>query len=106
MPHMNPTTFIEITIIFQPEGDKWTAECRELGTAAFGDTLDEAREAIEDLIQLHLNTLEELGESKRFLRESGVKVHPIAPKHVSTVEVRDIPFGALVQTEVRELVCQ
>lgn len=106
MPHLSPTTFIEITIIFQPEGDKWTAECRELGTAAFGDTIDETREAILDLIRLHIETLEELGECDRFLRESGVKVHRIPPKHVSTVALRDIPFGALIQSEVRELVSQ
>jgi len=105
VPHLSPTAFIEITIIFQPEGDKWTAECRELGTAAFGDTFDEAKEAIEDLIRLHLNTLEELGECNRFLSENGVKIHRAAPKRASIVKVRDIPFGALVQPEIRELAC-
>lgn len=106
MSHLNHTAFIEITIIFQPEGDKWTAECRELGTAAFGDTLDEAREAIEDLVQLHLDTLEKLGECNRFLRESGVKVHRVAPKRISKVKIRNLPYGSLVQPEIRELVCQ
>jgi len=65
--------YIILTVIFQEEKDCWTAECRELGTASFGDTFEEARDNITDAIELHLDELEAVGECGRFLKENNIK---------------------------------
>lgn len=104
-----PTSYIILTVLFQKEGERWTAECRELGTATYGDTVEEAKEAIHEAITLHLNTLEDLGECERFLQENGVEIHPIVdhkkPEITSVKSITDIPVGALVQPAIHEIVC-
>ena len=74
--------YIVLTLIFKREEDAWTAECKELGTAAFGDTLEEARESIKEAVGLHLNTLEDVGERKRFFEEQGIEIFAERPKHM------------------------
>ncbi len=100
-----PKGYIELTILFRPEAGKWTAECLELGTAAYGDSLDEAVEAIEGAMELHLNTLEDVGERERFLKERNIKIHRIAPKPTTNVKVKNIPYGAFIHPEIREIAC-
>jgi len=70
-------------MFFQEEGDsRWLAECRELGTASYGDTPEEARERIVEAIELHLNALERYGERERFFAERGIKMlsHEVSRK--------------------------
>lgn len=68
--------YIELTYrIVQEESDLFTAECMELGTAAFGDTFIEAYTAIGAMVELHLNALEDAGECRAFLREHGIPLH-------------------------------
>lgn len=62
-----------LTAIFKREEDVRTAGCKELGTATFGNTLEEARDSLNEAIELHLNTLEDVGERKRFLKERGIE---------------------------------
>lgn len=104
-----PTSYIILTVLFQKEGERWTAECRELGTATYGATVEEAKEAINEAITLHLDTLEDLGECERFLHKNGVEIHPIIhhkkPEITSVESITDIPVGALVQTEIHEIAC-
>ncbi len=76
--------YVVVTVVFDKEGDRVTAECAELGTASFGADFDEAYEAISEAISLHLNTLEDNGELQRFLDENGVKVR-IQQPHWSPV---------------------
>jgi predicted RNase H-like HicB family nuclease len=72
---MDRREYVVLTIVFyREEGDsRWLAECRKLGTASYGDTLEEARERIIEAVELHLNTLERYGERGRFFRERGIK---------------------------------
>ena len=81
---MQTTHYIVLTGIFIEEDDgRWTATCKELGTATFGHSLKEAQENIAEMIELHLNTLEEVGERKRFFKENGIVIktkHP--PKSI------------------------
>jgi len=36
--------YIKLSVIFHKEDDgRWTAECKELGTASFGNTIEEAQ---------------------------------------------------------------
>jgi len=66
--------FIHLTIEFAREGDVVTAECVELGTTQFGDTFDEANEAIIDAVGLHLNELDDAGELGRFCAEHNIDI--------------------------------
>lgn len=87
---MNKTRagFIVLTIIFKFEDDVWTAECKELGTATFGDTIQEAERDIQEAILLHLNTLEQVGERETFFREHGIEIYSTKPQ---TMHI-DLPF--------------
>ena len=67
--------YIEVTVRFFKEGDQWTAQCVELGTATCADTLEEAETAIEDMVHLHLDALGDVGERQKFLKAHGVTLH-------------------------------
>jgi len=75
MPQAAECTFVVLTVRFKQEGGQWTALCVELGTAACADSLDECRDAITELIGLHLNTLEDVGEREAFFKKHGIKTH-------------------------------
>lgn len=75
--------YIILTVKFQKEGDVWTAQCLELGTATDADSLEEAEEAIEEAILLHLEGIEEAGERERFFAEHRIKVHHHKSQKVS-----------------------
>lgn len=66
---MKKNCYIKLTMQFHKEDDQWVGECSELGTSTFGDTLDQVESELTELIELHLNTLEEMGERDKFLRE-------------------------------------
>jgi len=74
--------YVVLTVKFVEEDDVWTAECLELGTAAFGDTFDEAKDAISEMIELHLNSLEETGMLQRFFSEHNIKLHRGDPSRI------------------------
>ena len=93
--------FIVLTIVINKEEDTYTAECLELGTAAFGETEKEARDAVEDLITLQLSTLEEVGERDRFFEEHEIEIFPDAP--TSTQIKNEVPLGVRILPEVREI---
>ncbi|MBN2030669.1 type II toxin-antitoxin system HicB family antitoxin [bacterium] len=72
---MSETQYIIVTVTFKREDDgRWTVRCNELGTSMFGDTFEEADEAIREAIGLHLNALEEVGEREKFFREHNIKL--------------------------------
>ena len=54
--------YVLLTARLQNEDDVWTARCLELGTSTFGDTLEEAEEAISEAIEWHLDVLGKHGE--------------------------------------------
>lgn len=72
--------YIRLTSIFQKEENgTWTAECKELGTATFGDSFEDAEMKLQEAIELHLNTLEEIGERERFFTENKIKIYTVKP---------------------------
>ncbi|MBI4188506.1 MAG: hypothetical protein HY529_04780 [Chloroflexi bacterium] len=77
---MSKGGYIVLTFSFRKEGRRWTAYCEELGTATFGRSLPEADRRLEEAVSLHLNTLEEVGESDRFFREHGIELQHSEPK--------------------------
>ena len=104
-----PAHFVVLTCIFEKDGKWVTAECQELGTAAFGRNLNEAEKRLREAILLHLNTLENIGERARFFKEHKIKmytdypeaVHPTVPTevlsktHVLTVD-REFAFAQTI----------
>lgn len=72
--------YIVLTFEFKKEGNKWTGYCDELGTATFGPSLLEARKRLEEAVSLHLNTLEDVGERERFLKENNIHFYRRKPK--------------------------
>jgi len=71
---MKKAQYIKLTMLFHKEGKQWVGICQELGTSTFGDTLDEVKNELAELIELHLNTLESLNERKRFFKEQGIEI--------------------------------
>ena len=83
--------FILLTMEFRRDGNVWAGECKELGTAADGDSFEEVIEILKELVILHLNTLEDVGECKKFLREHGVKIHSQKPISISRIPSNNDP---------------
>ncbi len=71
--------YILLTLKVAKEDSQWTAECEELGTATYGDTLDGTLSELRELVSLHLSSLEEFGERERFFREHGIAIHETPP---------------------------
>lgn len=95
---MHNKEYIRVTVkIYQEKDGRWTAECIELGTSSFGDTFEEAEESIMDMIELHLNTLAEVGELKNFLKKHKIKIHRAKPP--ATIR---LPYSDVINAFVRE----
>jgi predicted RNase H-like HicB family nuclease len=90
------THFAVLTCTFQKEGKWVTAECQELGTTAFGKNLDEAEKRLREAMLLHLNTLEDAGERRRFFREHNIKLQTTYPEEAHPT----IPTKVLSKAQV------
>ena len=77
---MKSEGYIILTFEFGKEGRRWTAYCRELGTATFGRSLKEAESRLEEAVTLHLSTLEEVGEKERFFEEHSIEFYTVKPE--------------------------
>ena len=80
---MNSEGYVVLTYKFGREGRRWAAHCKELGTATSGRSLPEAERRLEELVGLHLNTLEDVGERERFFREHNIEFHETKPKSIT-----------------------
>jgi hypothetical protein len=76
-----PPKYIVLTLVFSKEGNVWVGVCKELGTAADGETFEEVTEILRDMVILHFNTLEDVGECERFLKEHGIEIYNEEPHH-------------------------
>jgi predicted RNase H-like HicB family nuclease len=72
--------FIILTCEFHIEGKRWVGLCVELGTSAFGRSLKEAEERLNEAVELHIRTLEDVGEMERFLKEHNIAIHSTRPR--------------------------
>jgi hypothetical protein len=83
--------FVVLTYEFHREGRSWVGRCVELGTATDGGSLEKVEEELDELVGLHLNALEAVGERDRFFAEHGIRLYrPDPPKHVE----RTLAIGA------------
>ena len=98
---MSATAYVAMTFEFQREGDQWLGQCLELGTATFGDSVDEVADELADLVQLHLNSLEEVGERERFFAMHAI---PVFLDHAPQEVTRPLRINAgSVFTQVRPI---
>lgn len=67
--------FVILTLAFRQDGRRWTGECLELGTATYARTLKQAQDELAELVTLHLNSLEDVGECERFFKEQGIRFY-------------------------------
>jgi len=79
--------YVVLTCKFYKEGTRWVGVCDELGTSAFGLTIEDAKIKLSDLVILNLNTLDEVGERDRFFAENGIKLHTVKPRSLVDMKV-------------------
>jgi hypothetical protein len=90
--------FAVLTLEFHKEGRLWVGECRELGTATDGRSLDGVEQELVRLVMLHVDGLEELGERERVFKERGIRVYSDHPTEVERkVSVSNGGRGTFVQ---------
>ena len=65
---------VVLTSVVEREGDMFVSTCIELGTSSCGDTIQEAFENLEEAIAVHLDALEEVGETERVFEERGIEI--------------------------------
>ena len=96
--------YISLTVSFYWEKDGlWTAECLELGTSTFGNSFEDVNEKISEAILLHLNTLEEVGERKRFFKENNIKIIHYKPKTVSVPTTKILSKNTFIQPRLQRV---
>ena len=74
------TGYVELTLRFEREGNKWVGTCLELGTSTYARTLERVSESIKALVIEHLDLLEESGERERFFTEHNITLHRAKPQ--------------------------
>ncbi len=67
--------FVILTLAFHQEGKTWLGECLELGTATYGRTLKRVQAELLELVELHLEAIEEAGERDNFFRTHNIKLY-------------------------------
>lgn len=77
---MPVTGYVELTFMFEREGNKWVGTCLELGTSTYGRTIERVEDSIYHLATEHLNLLEEAQERERFFRKHDITFHPMKPR--------------------------
>jgi phosphatidylserine synthase len=58
-------TFLGFMVVIREDGDQYTAECVETGTATCADTFDGVVAGIQDAVITHIGALWDLGEKER-----------------------------------------
>ncbi len=78
--------YISLTFEFHKEKRQWVGTCQELGTSTFNRSFPEANKRLDELVILHLNTLERTGERERFFKENNIIIYPVKPK-IETIKI-------------------
>ena len=91
---MSGSGVIVLTTLVEPEGDKCVSWCEELGTASCGDTVEDAFANILEAVEVHLNGLQEIGETERIFEERGIEVLPHSSEKSTT---RPVPLEKIMR---------
>ena len=90
------TETVVLTLQVRQEDDYWAGECVELGTATDGPSADAVIEELQELVTIHLNGLDDIGERERVFRERGIAVYRTPPERMA---VGSVPVS--LKTSVR-----
>jgi predicted RNase H-like HicB family nuclease len=100
---MKELGYIQLTMkLYKDKDGRWVGECVELGTSNYGDTIEEAEEQLDESVQLHLNTLEMLGERDRFFQENNIKVYKSKNQEID-VNLKGIDPNVFIKSKLRHL---
>ena len=96
--------YIVLTCKYHQEGHRWVALCEELGTSTFGRSLPDAQRKLAEAVDLHLSTLEEVGETRRFFEEHHIQFYDRKPTDINIcATLKDNAFFRPFIQPVREL---
>ena len=93
MPRQN---FVILTMVFHQEGKAWLGRCQELSTSTYGRTLKQVHDELLELVDLHLNALEGVGERERFFSEHGIKFFT---DDIPQIAITPLPVEVIDQEE-------
>ncbi len=79
-----PDFVFSLTFDLEQEGNQWTATCLELGTSTFGDTINEAKNELQEAVILQLDEMERLGFIDDYLEENRVQVIKLSDSSASS----------------------
>lgn len=74
--------FVVLTFEFHKERSLWVGRCLELGTATDGRSLEKVEAELSELVTLHLDALDDVGERERFFREHDIILYTPDPPNV------------------------
>jgi predicted RNase H-like HicB family nuclease len=77
-----------LTVRVRFEDGYWVGDCIELGVPSFGETLEQAINAVEDATLVYLNTIEAHGDRERIFKERGLEIRPGQPEGFEDIEIR------------------
>lgn len=100
---MKTIGYIVVTFEFRKEGRRWTACCKELTTATFGNSLKQAQERLEEAVLLHLTALEDVGERERFFKERNIHFYSHKPKNKEIAITAPFNRATFVQPHIQPL---
>ncbi len=66
-----------LTLRFEEHNGEWCGTCLELGTAAEGDSLEEASEALKEAVLLQITEAEKRGFLRELLQDRNVRLTPV-----------------------------
>lgn len=84
---MEKCGYIVLTFKFRKGKNGWSGYCEELGTAVDGKTLEETENRLKEFVDLHLDSLEDIGEQEKFFKQHHIEVHRVKPRGKITVEM-------------------
>ena len=90
---LSSNTFIELTVDYYEEQDRRiTAKCRELGTATFGNSPEEAEIRIKGAIETHLIGLSKENLLNKALDDTRVKIYTPSTTPTTPILVQESPI--------------
>ena len=77
------TETVVLTLLVWQEDDYWAGECVELGTVTDGPSVDAVIEELQELVTIHLNGLEDIGERERVFWGRCLAVYRTPPERMA-----------------------
>ncbi|HEY7293538.1 MAG TPA: hypothetical protein VH916_00800 [Dehalococcoidia bacterium] len=100
---MQQAGFVVLTLEFRKEGGYWIGECRELGTATDGRSLDRVERELSRLVELLIGGLEEIGEHERLFRERGITLYTDHPPRQLDAALPVVDGGAETLVQLKSV---